>query len=683
MVFVTDFVLCQEEKAVKIDSITMNNLDEVIVTGTRTKKQLALLPMPATVITKKQIEDSGANRLRDIIAEQTGIIMVPDHANAEGVQLQGLDADYTLILIDGLPVIGRVVGNIDLNRLSVGNIERIEIVKGPSSALYGSDALGGVINIITKKVKKDIDITEVELSSLTSFGAQEEFDFFAGLVHRKDKFSILSNINANTTGKYDLSPGDGVLTTDIQQNGTFNLNASYDFSDKLSFRSNNRFFKQTVNDAINGDAKRRDLGVNGEFIHKLSNKLNFNYMFYYAKHYTESVFDNETSVYDEVLYRPEIKADFKLGNSNLISGIGGNFSGLERTFFEGEELYNNYYGFIQYDFKPIEKLNVILGARYDYFNKFSNAFTPKLSSSYKVSSWFTAKASVGFGYKVPDFRYLFYNFRNSASGYIVLGTEVLHDIYGDEAQVSSLERTLNPESSVGYNFGFNIRPNNNLKIDVNFFRNDFKNLINSFLVGNRTDTTFSDLTTGTSVYSYENVSEAYTQGVEFEMAYKFHKNFKFHLGYQYLETANKEEVRAIENEEVYFRRTVTSSSELLSIDDYFGLANRSKHIANAKLFFTNSKQDLRVNLRAFYRSKYALFDTNSTEGIIDNYDSFVASRFLCNASITKTFLDVLDIQFGVNNLLNEDGSENTALFPPTDNVLQLGRTYYGKIQLRR
>lgn len=672
-----------QNKEIKQDSIVVNDLEEVIITGTRTKKQLAALPMPAIVISEQQIKETGSNRLRDIIAEQTGIIMVPDHSNSEGVQLQGLDSDYTLVLIDGLPVIGRVVGNLDLNRLSVGNIEKIEIVKGPSSALYGSDAIGGVINIITKKLKKNT--TETEVSTLAGFGAQEEFDFYAGVMHKKDKFSLTTNINLNTTGSYDLSPEDGEVSAYTQQNGTFNIGASYDFSDKLIFKTNNRFFKQTVFES-EADAIKEDIGLNGEFIHKPSDNLTLNYLFYHSRHNTKSVFDGETSIYDQTLYRPEIKADFKINKSNLITGVGANFDGLERTFFDGEENYNNYYVFAQYDTKPIENLNVIIGTRFDYFNKFNSAFSPKLSLSYKLNSWFTPKASVGFGYKVPDFRYLFYNFRNPGSGYIVLGTEVLHDLYGNATEVSSLEKKLTPESSIGYNFGFNVTPHQNLKINVNFFRNDIKDLINSFQVGVASNELFKDLSTGTSVFSYENISEAFTQGAELEMIYKLNKKIKIHLGYQYLETANKEEVRAIENDEVFFRKTVTSSSELLSIDDYFGLANRSKHIANAKLFFTNSKKDIRVNLRTFYRSKYALYDTNnsSTEEviIIDKYDSFVAPRFLCNASITKTFLDVLDVQFGINNLLNQDGSENETLFPNTDNVLQLGRTYYGRIQLR-
>src|SRR3546814_3425835 len=87
-------------------------------------------------------------RLDDDLVEQTGLTLVSDHST--GFQMQGFDPDYTRILLDGQPLIGRTTGTLELSRVAVGNIERIEIVKGPSSSLYGSEALAGVINIITR-----------------------------------------------------------------------------------------------------------------------------------------------------------------------------------------------------------------------------------------------------------------------------------------------------------------------------------------------------------------------------------------------------------------------------------------------------------------------------------------------------------------------------------------------------
>ena len=137
-----------------IDTLKVDELEEVILTATRTARQLSSLPLPVTLVSKKVIEQSGTIRLNEILSEQTGIITIADESGFEGVQIQGIASDYILILIDGVPLVGRSAGNFDLSRLTVGNIKQIEVVKGPSSSLYGSEALGGVINIITEKPKQ-------------------------------------------------------------------------------------------------------------------------------------------------------------------------------------------------------------------------------------------------------------------------------------------------------------------------------------------------------------------------------------------------------------------------------------------------------------------------------------------------------------------------------------------------
>lgn len=101
--------------------------------------------MPVTVISRCTIELMGSRRLDEILKEQTGIAIVNNiggGARSVGVQIQGFSSEYIMILIDGQPMVGRNSGNFDLSRISVSNIERIEIIKGASSCLFGSEALG-------------------------------------------------------------------------------------------------------------------------------------------------------------------------------------------------------------------------------------------------------------------------------------------------------------------------------------------------------------------------------------------------------------------------------------------------------------------------------------------------------------------------------------------------------------
>ena len=100
---------------------------EVNISATKSSKLLNALPIPTTLIREKEITETGASKLDEVISKQTGIINVSTKTGTEGLQMQGLDASYTAILLDGCPIIGRSFGTLDLNRISVADIEKIEI----------------------------------------------------------------------------------------------------------------------------------------------------------------------------------------------------------------------------------------------------------------------------------------------------------------------------------------------------------------------------------------------------------------------------------------------------------------------------------------------------------------------------------------------------------------------------
>ena len=133
-----------------------NIKEETVVTATRTERKLSNVAIPTKIITQKSIKQAGSMRLSDILQEQSGLFLTSGFGT--GVQMQGLNPDYTLIMINGEPLVGRTSGVLDLNRLAVGNIKKIEIVKGPSSSLYGSEAMAGVINIITDQTFNDFKL---------------------------------------------------------------------------------------------------------------------------------------------------------------------------------------------------------------------------------------------------------------------------------------------------------------------------------------------------------------------------------------------------------------------------------------------------------------------------------------------------------------------------------------------
>lgn len=169
-----------------------------VVTATRSEEPLADTPVATEVITRDEIAASGAENVAEVLDERPGVEIVRSFAGAN-IYLQGLDPEYMLVLVDGQRVIGRVNGAVDLARIPVDDIERIEIVRGASSALYGSDAIGGVINIITRRAGEPLE-ADVSLAygsfnatDLRTHAGMQRGRWNASLTagwHRSDAFDI-------------------------------------------------------------------------------------------------------------------------------------------------------------------------------------------------------------------------------------------------------------------------------------------------------------------------------------------------------------------------------------------------------------------------------------------------------------------------------------------------------------
>ena len=667
----------------KNDTVKNSDLDEVVVTATRTKRQLSSLPMPVTLISKKQIQRTGSVRLRDILLEQIGITIAQDVGNTEGVQMQGVAADYTLIMIDGVPIVGRVAGNIDLNRITVNNIKQIEIVKGPSSSLYGSEAMGGVINIITEKPARNSSNSQFHV--LTRGGAKNELDINSNFIYREKKLGFVVGINLNSSGGFDLTPLSTSKTMYPFQNYTFNSRFLYDFSETLELDLSVRFYdqKQYVNSIIN---TQDDCNFNALLKQKITNSWDILYTFYKTQFKTTSFLNGQSALNKRSLLRPEIRSTYSFENlGTLVSGFGGNFDQLDKSSINGEKEFKSWYVYGQFDIHLISKLNIVLGARYEGSDSYQSAFTPKISIGHKIDNHLTLKGSVGYGFKIPDFRNLYFDFRNINNGYIVLGTHTIHNLFGGIADLTNIPRELKTESSIGYNLGFQWKPVKDLQLSINGFRNNIKNLIDFF----DTELSYSDLTLpkGTRTFSYRNINDVFTQGVELEINYRINKNIRFLAGYQFLDTGSNEDLDLIAQGKYY--RDENGSSQKLKRSSYFGLANRSRHMFNGRFFYDNYLHNFSVSLRGMHRSKFVPFDRNGNE-VIDDFDDFVKPVTKINLALTKTLFKILDFQFGIDNLFGELGIENRELFNYKDNkgnliadenYLQLGRTFFGKIQI--
>ncbi|WP_299325461.1 TonB-dependent receptor [uncultured Maribacter sp.] len=665
--------LAQSQVESSKDSILSQQLDEVIVTATRTERQLSSLPLPVTLVGKKQIIKSGTVRLNEILNEQTGIITVADESGFQGVQIQGIASDYILILIDGVPLVGRSAGNFDLSRLTVGNIKQIEVVKGPASSLYGSEALGGVINIITGKPQTEA------LSGNASYriGSFTQQDINLDLKQAFKKFRYGFFANRFSSNGYDLNEDVEGQTVNPFTNYTLNGRLYYDFNDKLSLFTSARFYDQNQDagftlDSIQytGDTKEREWNTHARLDHKWTPNLTMAYELYYTNYMATELLADPISTdvlsdsdFNQKLFRPEVRGSYTfasknenntgLQNGTLTAGMGLQLDELDRTYFDETVNFTSQYLYAQYDFNPIEKLNIIAGARFDNHSEYNNQFSPKLALRHQLNNNLSIKGSVGYGFKAPDFRQLYFDFTNSAVGYTVLGYNValdkLQELVEQEQILSvlvtedELNKPLEAESSIGYNLGFNLKHGRG-NTEVNFFRNDFKNLIDTRIIARKIN--------GQNVFSYMNFDEIYTTGFEINSSFKLTDELNISAGYQLLYAFDKQKKQDVADNQVFVRDAESGQSVALAQSDYFGLVNRSRHNANFKVYYDIPNTSTNVNMRILYRSKYAQYDTNGND-LIDNYDtSFIDGFVTVNAAISKIFYKNLTLQVGANNLLD-------------------------------
>ncbi|MGG9961647.1 TonB-dependent receptor plug domain-containing protein [Ferruginibacter sp. SUN106] len=656
----------------------LTTIDEVIVTATRTQKSIGNIPVPIQVISKKFIQQTGSQKLIDILQQQTGLVLADNPLGqalqgypnpfGSGIQLQGLDPAYTLILLDGEPLTGRNAGILNLGRVAVGNIQQIEIVKGPATSLYGSDALAGVINIITEKPKNTTAGIQLHHSTNNTWG------FTASSFIKKNKTAFQLFANRYSSSGYDLDKTIYGKTADPYRNYSFAAKMFYDISSRTQLQTAARVFtqKQFNNylvytgaqpDAVDGTSNESDWSVNNQLLTTLSKKIKLATLLYITgyQNNAEVFLQDNKQLYDksflhQFLLKPEIQieAGEKI-NQKLIAGAGYNYETIDANRYAESHNFNAFYFFTQKEWLFSNRLNVTAGARLDKHTLYNLQFNPKLAVAYKFFNKLTVNASIGTGFKAPDFRQQFLNFTNSLVGYTLLGASELSSGLQQLQQQGQIDPSINitpylgshtllPEKSVGTNIGMRFTLSNKTQITSNLFRNDINNLIDRY------NLPFTKVN-NQSIYSYQNINKVFTRGFDVNINQQLNKKFTISGGYQYLEAKDKDIVKKIQASQVVKRDPVTFVSTYVSMKDYGGLFNRSKHAANLQLVYNNHKNNFSSSIRAIYRGRYGYSDINGNN-ILDDSREYVSGYTLLNASVTKTFKCGFELQTGSDNILN-------------------------------
>lgn len=638
-------------------------LNEVVVSATRTDRTVEDLPMPISVVGKKAIQETGGIRLSEVLSEQTGLQIVSNHGT--GLQMQGLDTDYILILLDGEPLIGRTAGTFDLNRISVSNIERIEILKGPASAIYGSDAMAGVVNIITKSggQGKKVDLGLRQRSFNT-------WNPYLDLGIRKEKWNVAALYDYYTTDGYDLSPE----VTGHTQNPYWSHNAQLKLGANLGSGWNFNVFMRGYAERATGFLaveetsgqelldvvdKRNEVNVNPTLRYKPNNDwlITLRTMSTIFKTSSVSKYQKEGELFDvqdfrQFYQRTELQTDYNVNQKQLLT-LGLGFSGetVEATRYDDKNRFEATYFYLQHQWDVSDKINIVSGARGDFHSVYGSRLSPKLSGQYKFSKDFSWQLSIGSGFKAPDFRQLLLNFNNASAGYYVFGSNLANEaLTALEEKGLVAKRLIQPENlgelkaehSWAINTGFRWKPIEPLLVQFNAYRNALENMIETAPI--------AQLVSGQNAFSYFNISSVITQGLDVDLHYKFNENLNFSAGYAFLDSRDLDVVAQIKNGEVY-KKNASNQTIRVTTADYGGLFNRSAHSGNFKVNYEENRTGINWALRLIYRGRFGFSDLNGNL-ILDDEGEFEPGWLTINLTSTKSFNNGIFLEAGINNLLN-------------------------------
>ncbi len=587
---------------------------QTVVTGSRTERRLEDAVTPTEVITRAQIDATGANDLSAVLAQHPGVELVYSFRGV-GIRLQGLDPEYVLILVDGERVAGRIGNTIDLSRYSLRDVERIEIVKGPAAALYGSDAIGGVINLITRRVTHPW-----EASLRASVGTREDYDFRAHAGMKRGPFEVRLGGGYRQALAYDLDPSDaatsgpGIRRFDGDAAVIFTPKEWIQIFGKLGYlrRDENAvdvsptgatFDRRGRQEQFDASLKLLLTPLEGTAITVRGRQSLFRDQLLQDQRGARD-YDQYTQNVNR-LWEAGVQVDQKWGKHTVTAGLELLSELLSSPRLStGHAAHQRYAALLQdeWDFEARSaRLKVAPGIRVDADTQFGVAPSPRLAVKVDPSPAWTLRASWGLGFRAPSFTELYLLFDNAAVGYVVEGNPALR-----------------PETSASLNFAVDWRPGlPGWLVSASVFHTDIANLISI----NTSDAPNPDNPTR---FRYGNVASAYTQGLEVSGRARLARGTYLDVGYTYLETRDNVKLRALEG--------------------------RAAHKANAALSARYPSVGLEFLVRGTYFGPRPFYVDLDSDGVEET--KWVKGYVDLEAQVSWTFRDWLRLYVNGFNLLN-------------------------------
>jgi vitamin B12 transporter len=494
-----------------------HELEKIIVTATKTEAYQAEVGSSSTVITSKDIRKTAKFTVKELLRDVPGVTVAQSGSfgGLTSIYLRGANPGYTLVLIDGIEVNDPIKSDssFDFAHLTTDNIERIEVVRGPQSTLYGSDAMGGVINIVTKKGKGK---PKWEISS--EGGSHNTFRESANLTGSTKTLNY--SLSASRLDSEGISKARGGAEKDGYKNTAISSKIGYKISDSSQLILVTRFTdaKTDLDDGAYDDDPNNiawwrniagkiafEQAINSIWDHKFSFSYSQTQRKYKDEPDSVDTADNTHNWFKSDTEKFEWQHNVCPVDWDTITG--GFEYGEERGFGDGRKASDRFDRktvdstgyYLQNQFKFWENLFITPGLRVDNHELFGTETTYKISTAYSIPRiGARLKANWGTAFKAPSLYQLY------------------HPTYGDS--------NLKPDESKSYDFGFGQSLwEGRFSFGTTYFYNDFKNMI--------------DYDTATS--RYKNIGRAETKGIETELSFRLIKDLTTAINYTYLKTKDK------------------------------------------------------------------------------------------------------------------------------------------------
>lgn len=484
------------------------------------------------IISAKTIERQGAINLKEVLSKELNVRIGNDNILGSSLSLQGISGQNVKILLDGVPLIGRENGNIDLNQINLNNIDRIEIIEGPLSVIYGTDALGGVINLVSKKATSNKAATAFANAYYETIG---QYNFGGGGMVKMSDMDFTASINRNFFEGYNPSNIVRTMLWKPKQQVFGNFGILNEIG-KLRIRFTTDIFNEKIENKGTPVINHLQGYAFDEYYYtnRVINSLNLDYKID-KKSYWNMLTSFSFYQRDKITFRKDLVSTELLPLDNKEAANGNSFlTFMTRSFYSkvindklstqvGIDININrgfgtsiesdrgkiddYALFACAEVKPHKSINIKPGFRATYNSKYPAPFIPSIQVQHSGIKNLILRYAYGKGYRAPGLKELYLNF-----------VDYNHNIQGNP--------DLKSEMSHNHNFSAKYKINPNRKSPVYIEYNSFYNQIYNQIA-------IVAVNADSLKYTYRNIDNFKSIGNNINFS-KQYKMWNFVLGVSYI-----------------------------------------------------------------------------------------------------------------------------------------------------